>query len=530
MAIYHFSVKTISRGAGRSAVACSAYRSGEKLEDYYQGKTQDYTKKSGIESKKIYAPENTKLELLERQKLWNAVEQFERRKDATLAREFEIAFPYEFNAEQRQALLDELCLKIVEKHGVIVDACIHAPHTESGSDEKNFHAHIMFTSRQIDPQTGDFAKKKNRDFNKEQSSETVSHWRELFADLTNSHLEKHDFKVRVDHRSYQDQESSLKPTQHEGVAVTALRRQYENNQEKPLWEQNLEIVMPKIALENDAIKALNTETIENEKIIKGLEQEILLSEMFIKDLISEEQIQKIEKQKEKEQDIKQASQHYFNEVFNAITEAQKLRAEVEKHTYDYENSDNYDFSVDTTALNHRAYVAHQKMIELADRYSNYAKENNFLTLRDRTIQYLDRKRQEKKDLGMMAHFTKSKELKSINDSIERITDLFNYFSDMAKDLKQNPFMKSIEHDFFRREKEIRDEKKYKESFQERFEAYQKRGAELRKQLEIDEKRRFNENQLRYKKETEEYHAKKAQKQEQKPDEPQPTDRGNDFER
>lgn len=51
MAIFHFSVKAISRSAGRSAVACSAYRSGEKLEDHYQGKIQDYTQKTGVESK-----------------------------------------------------------------------------------------------------------------------------------------------------------------------------------------------------------------------------------------------------------------------------------------------------------------------------------------------------------------------------------------------------------------------------------------------------------------------------------------------
>ena len=62
-----------------------------------------------------------------------------------LAREFEIAFFHEFNEFQRQELLDELCQEIVKKHDVIVDACIHAPHTKSGSDERNFHAHIMFT-------------------------------------------------------------------------------------------------------------------------------------------------------------------------------------------------------------------------------------------------------------------------------------------------------------------------------------------------------------------------------------------------
>ncbi|MCU7225948.1 MobA/MobL family protein, partial [Acinetobacter bohemicus] len=44
MAIYHFSVKNISRSAGRSAVACAAYRSGEKLIDERYGKEQDYTK------------------------------------------------------------------------------------------------------------------------------------------------------------------------------------------------------------------------------------------------------------------------------------------------------------------------------------------------------------------------------------------------------------------------------------------------------------------------------------------------------
>ena len=266
MAIFHFSVKAISRSAGRSAVACSAYRSGEKLEDHYQGKIQDYTQKTGVESKKIYAPENTKKELLDRQELWNAVEQVERRKDATLAREFEIAFPHEFNAEQRQNLLDELCQEIVEKHGVIVDACIHAPHTKSGSDERNFHAHIMFTSRQIDPQTGDFAKKKNRDFNKEQSSETVSHWREHFAELTNRHLEKHGFADRVDHRSYKDQGIDLEATQHEGPQVTQLRRQG---------------IDTEISLSNDAIRERN----QFSQHIKGLDQEIQASERLLNNLI-----------------------------------------------------------------------------------------------------------------------------------------------------------------------------------------------------------------------------------------------------
>ena len=166
MAIYHFSVKAISRADGRSAIAAAAYRSGEKLIDQKQQQEQDYTRKTGVEFKKIYAPDNAKAELLDRQSLWNIVEKVENRKNSVLAREFEIAFPQELNAEQRQQLLDDLCKKIVERHNVIVDAVIHAPHTRGGSDERNYHAHILFTSRQLDKDTGEFSKNKFRDFNK----------------------------------------------------------------------------------------------------------------------------------------------------------------------------------------------------------------------------------------------------------------------------------------------------------------------------------------------------------------------------
>ena len=267
MAIYHFSVKNISRAQGRSAVACAAYRSGEKLIDERQGKEQDYTKKTGVEFTKIYAPIGTNAELFDRGQLWNAVEKTERRKDANLAREFEIALPQELNKAEREKLVDELCNKIVERHNVIVDAAIHAPHTDSGSDERNYHAHIMFTGRQIDLETGDFAAKKNRDFNKENSSETVQKWREDFADMTNAHLMRagHLFSS-VDHRSYAAQGLDKEATAHEGSAVTKLRRLG---------------IDTEISLSNDAIKQRNAERHNLPKLIDGLEQEIIASERII---------------------------------------------------------------------------------------------------------------------------------------------------------------------------------------------------------------------------------------------------------
>ena len=269
MAIYHFSVKAISRSDGRSVVACAAYRSGEKLVCNYYGKEQDYTRKTGVEHTQIYAPENTRTELLNRQTLWNVVEKVENRKDSNLAREFEIAFPQELNAEQRKEMLNELCLELVKKHGVIVDAAIHAPHASSGSEERNYHAHIMFTGRQIDLGTGNFAKKRNRDFNKENSSETVSWWREEFASIANKHLEQAGYAATLDHRSYADQENGLEATTHEGPKATQLRRLG---------------VTTEIAFNNDLIKQRNAEKIKSEQLLKDLDQEILATAKLISEV------------------------------------------------------------------------------------------------------------------------------------------------------------------------------------------------------------------------------------------------------
>lgn len=278
MAIYHFSVKTISRSDGRSAVAAAAYRAAEKLTCDYYGKEQDYTKKSGVEHTQIYAPENTQEELLDRQTLWNTVEKSERRKDALLAREFEIAFPQELNKEQRQALLNELCQDLVKRHGVIVDAAIHAPHTDGGSDARNYHAHIMFTTRAIDPENGEFSAKKYRDFSRDHGTQTVSDWREHFAMRTNDHLAKAGYDVRVNHRSYRDQENGLEATIHEGYKVTQLRRNG---------------IETEISVSNDLIKQSNAEKIESQKLLKDIDQEIWATEQLITTLEQKTTIESI---------------------------------------------------------------------------------------------------------------------------------------------------------------------------------------------------------------------------------------------
>ena len=327
MALYHFSVKAIRRADGRSVVACAAYRAGEKLTCEYYGKEQDYTRKTGVELSQIYAPENTKSVLLDRNQLWNSVEKTERKKNALLAREFEIAFPSELNAQQRKKMLDELCQNLVKKHGVIVDAAIHAPHTDGGSDERNYHAHIMFTTRAIDPQTGNFSAKKYSDFSRDSGTKTVCHWRESFADLTNQHLEKAGYDVRVDHRSYKDQKNGLEATKHEGYEVTQLRRMG---------------VETEISVSNDLIKQNNFERTQDPQLLKGLEQEIFASEKIVSTLKNERDEMNVEINK------------------NNLAEAQE-RVQNFKKTYDaFHNAIDDDASTFEKIKTVREYDFHRK--------------------------------------------------------------------------------------------------------------------------------------------------------------------------
>lgn len=265
MAIYHFSVKTVARSAGRSATAAIAYRAGEKIYCEREGREHDYSRKTGVEYKEIYLPESAPQHLKNREKLWNEVEQRETRKNSTVAREFEIAFPSELNQEQRLAMLEELCASIVERHQVAVDACIHAPHTGSGSDERNYHAHILMSTRKLTPEG---FTEKTRELDQKHSGE-IDHWREHFADICNVHLDLAGSTARVDHRSYKDQENGLEATLHEGPKVTELRRRgieteisrtndeiKERNQAQLHYGKNMDLL---IAENEITLKKLKTE-------------------------------------------------------------------------------------------------------------------------------------------------------------------------------------------------------------------------------------------------------------------------------
>ena len=279
MAIFHLNESNISRSDGRSAIACAAYRACEKLEDHTFGKTQDYTKKKGLKYKKIFAPFHTNEDLLNRQNLWNAVEKKEfnangsMKANARLAKEYTCALPHELTDAQRIHIVNDFCTKFIRKHNVIVDACIHAPHeNDDETDNKNYHVHIMFTTRVVN-EKGELGKKQ-RTFN-DDGIKILKDSRATFASVVNTVLEEAGLDERVDHRSYADQGLDfLEATTHEGHEVTALRRQGLDTE---------------ISLKNDSIKAKNLDAArEYQQVIKGLDQEIIVKSRL------EDQISKLE--------------------------------------------------------------------------------------------------------------------------------------------------------------------------------------------------------------------------------------------
>jgi ATP-dependent exoDNAse (exonuclease V) alpha subunit len=141
VAIYHLSIKIISRGKGKSAVAAAAYRAGELIKNEYDGISHDYTRKGGVVHTEIVLPENAPSEYADRAVLWNAVEKMENSRRSQLAREIELALPVELTRAQNVSIVH----KYIEQHfvsaGMCADVCIH------DKNDGNPHAHIMLTMR-----------------------------------------------------------------------------------------------------------------------------------------------------------------------------------------------------------------------------------------------------------------------------------------------------------------------------------------------------------------------------------------------
>ena len=240
IAIYHCSIKIVSRGKGKSAVAAAAYRSGEKLTNEWDGLTHDYTKKGGVVHSEILLPAHAPPAFSDRSTLWNSVELSEKSNNAQLAREVEIALPVELSREEQTRLVREYCSSQFVSKGMIADFNLH----DTGGG--NPHAHILLTMRPLDERGAWLPKSKKEyvldengekirlpsgryktrkvdlvDWNNRENAEV---WRRAWADLANEFLAQNNRPERIDHRSYERQGIDQIPTVHVGVSATQMEK------------------------------------------------------------------------------------------------------------------------------------------------------------------------------------------------------------------------------------------------------------------------------------------------------------------
>ena len=285
MAIYHFSTKVISRSTGRTAVGAAAYMSCSAMTSEYDGIHHDYTRKAGLGYAQVFVPDKAPREWLNREKLWNAVEQAETPKDSRLARQFIMALPVELDLYQQILLVMEYVRENFVQEGMCADVCIH------NNDPNNPHVHIMTTVRPLNPD-GTWQHKTEKEYlcmrNGEErgftaaeyktaqmdgwekqypyligkkkvymtpsaaesqglerasknpkctrfgrqnpiserwnSEEQLLQWREKWAECVNRHLEQNHSTARVDHRSHVARGMDEQPTIHEGVVARAMEK------------------------------------------------------------------------------------------------------------------------------------------------------------------------------------------------------------------------------------------------------------------------------------------------------------------
>ena len=199
MAIYHLRATMISRSQGRSATAAAAYRVAERIEDRRTGLTFDYAARGGVDHTEILAPDHAPDWVRDRSELWNRVEESETRKNSQVAREVRVALPDELTHAQRVALVRDYAQAQFVDRGMVADIALHAPGREG--DERNHHAHILLTTRELDAEgsvPGGGFTTKNRDWNK---VEVLEGWREAWARDSNAALERAGIEDRVDHRT-----------------------------------------------------------------------------------------------------------------------------------------------------------------------------------------------------------------------------------------------------------------------------------------------------------------------------------------
>ena len=214
MAIYHFQARMVQRSAGQSAVQTAASRSGMRLYDERYGRTRQPVRRDTPRHSAVLLPAGAPVAWRDRSVLWNEVEACEKRRDAGLAREIEVALPAELPSVAATDLACGFADAIFVQSGMVVDLNVWTDRRADGAPAP--WASLLLTTRVVEG--GRFGRKV-RAWN---DRATLMAWREQWAAIANSALAAHGFAVTLDHRSNAARGIALEPQNKIGAA--SLRR------------------------------------------------------------------------------------------------------------------------------------------------------------------------------------------------------------------------------------------------------------------------------------------------------------------
>lgn len=221
MAVYFLNLKTFGRAGGSSAVSAAAYRAGERIRDERSGKTYDHSDRQDVMYKEIILPGQFVSDDMtwakDRANLWNMAESAETRSNARVAREYLVALPVELSPTQRIGLVRGFSQELADRYRFALDLAIHAPRDFPGSDPRNFHAHLLATTREV--ATDGLGAKTTLEWNDVSRREAglgpaineLLHVRARWAATTNEALRDAHVAARIDHRTLRAQGIDREP-------------------------------------------------------------------------------------------------------------------------------------------------------------------------------------------------------------------------------------------------------------------------------------------------------------------------------
>ena len=217
MAIFHLSIRPISRGKGHSAFAQIAYDTRSKLTDERTGQKHDWSKHHAdvIESQ-IIGPAMTPGQLAV------GAELAEKRYDARVGRAMDVALPHELATAEQWSLLRGFGLQLRDTYGCALSVSLHHPNRKG--DDRNTHGHIFMTARAVDD-AGRFSASKIRCLDDRRSGPLeIERIREMWETRCNRALKKAGHSESINRLSLEAQGINRGATQHLGPQIAAMAR------------------------------------------------------------------------------------------------------------------------------------------------------------------------------------------------------------------------------------------------------------------------------------------------------------------